>query len=80
MNLRSPINNEDLLKYTQDMKAQVIQESTSVSTLNSQESSFEKEAARRLLDAAEEIVNLMNTDYKGSNRPKPSINNHEPWH
>ncbi|XVE72265.1 hypothetical protein DITRI_Ditri11bG0025700 [Diplodiscus trichospermus] len=37
---------------------------------------------KRLLEAAKEIVNLMNKDYKGSNRPrrKPPINNHIPRH
>ncbi|KAJ8751731.1 hypothetical protein K2173_025904 [Erythroxylum novogranatense] len=37
---------------------------------------------QRLLEATEEIVNLMHRDYKGMDRPgrKPPINNHEPIH
>ena len=38
--------------------------------------------SKRLLEAAKEIVNLMNKDYKGCDRPrrKPPIHNHVPRH
>ncbi|KAF6140024.1 hypothetical protein GIB67_001765 [Kingdonia uniflora] len=54
--------------------------------LNSQESEnisldiFEKTESKRLLEATNEIVNLMGKDYKGMKEPsrKPPINNNEP--
>ncbi|XP_048230667.1 uncharacterized protein LOC8276098 isoform X2 [Ricinus communis] len=41
-----------------------------------------KGETQRLLEATKEIVNLMNKDYKGMDRPrrKPPINNHVPIH
>ncbi|XP_050229724.1 uncharacterized protein LOC126678855 isoform X2 [Mercurialis annua] len=41
-----------------------------------------KSDTQRLVEATREIVNLMNKDYKGTDRPrrKPPINNHIPIH
>ncbi|KDP24322.1 hypothetical protein JCGZ_25618 [Jatropha curcas] len=47
-----------------------------------QEKPNKVEETQRLLEATKEIVNLMNKDYKGMDRPrrKPPINNHVPIH